>query len=335
MQPSRLAVVQAAPVFMNAAATVEKAVALIEEAAREGAKLIGFPEVFIPGYPWWIWLGSPAWGTQFISRFAENAIRVDGPELAKIRASAAENNINVLMGYVEVAGATFYMSQALIGDDGRLVYNRRKLKPTHVERAIFGEGDGSDFQVADTPIGRVGSLCCAEHVQPLSKYAMYAMNEQIHIASWPSFTLYKDIAYALTAQANLAASQVYALEGGCYVLHASAVTGQDIFEMLGDTEERQMLLNSSGAKPGGGCSMIFGPDGRPLAEHLPEDQEGIIYADTDPAYLAIAKAVFDPAGHYARADATRLIVNRARREPLTFADALTPATATEIEAQEP
>jgi nitrilase len=46
---------------------------------------------------------------------------------------------------------------------------------------------------------------------------------------------------------------------------------------------------------------------------FPEDHDGILYADLDPAMIAIAKAAADPAGHYGRADVARLVVNRERR----------------------
>ncbi|MFG6432986.1 nitrilase [Roseateles sp. LYH14W] len=310
----KVAVVQAAPVFLDAKASVDKAIGLIEEASAAGAKLLAFPEVWIPGYPWWLWLGTPAWGMQFVPRYHANSLRADGPEIAALCAAAAKGRINVVMGFSEVDGGSLYLSQVLIGDNGEILFKRRKLKPTHVERTLFGEGDGSDFQVVPTSIGRVGALCCAEHIQPLSKYAMYSMHEQVHVASWPSFTLYKGMAYALGHEVNLAASQVYALEGGCFVLHATALTGQDMFDLLCDTPEKVQLLNSDGAKPGGGFSMIFGPDGQPLVKPLPEGQEGILYADIDLTTIAMAKAAYDPAGHYARGDVVRLMINRAPRK---------------------
>jgi nitrilase len=320
-QKFRVAVVQAAPVFMNTEASVAKAAKLIEEAAEAGAKLLAFPEVWIPGYPWWLWLGTPAWGHQFVPRYHANSLRADGPELKKLCAVAASAKINVVLGFSEVEGGTLYLSQALISEAGEILFKRRKLKPTHVERTLFGEGDGSDFKVVSTSVGRLGALCCAEHIQPLSKYAMYSMHEQVHVASWPSFTLYRGMAYALGPEANLAASQVYALEGGCFVLHATAITGQDMFDMLCDTQEKAQLLNPTGARPGGGFSMIFGPDGQPLVAHLPEDQEGILYADIDLSSISIAKAAYDPSGHYARGDVVRLLINRnPRRTSMSFGD---------------
>lgn len=325
----KVAVVQAAPVFLNAKAGVEKAIGLIEEAAGKGAKLLAFPEVWIPGYPWWLWLGTPAWGMQFVPQYHANSLRADGSEIAALRATAAKNRINVVMGFSEVDGGSLYLAQVLIGDNGEVLFKRRKLKPTHVERTLFGEGDGSDFQVVPTSIGRVGALCCAEHIQPLSKYAMYSMQEQIHVASWPSFTLYRGTAYALGHEVNMAASQIYALEGGCFVLHASAITGQDMFDTLCDTPEKAQLLNADGGKVGGGFSMIFGPDGQPLVKALPEDQEGILYADIDLSTIAIAKAAYDPSGHYSRGDVVRLMINRhPRKTSMNFCSGMNEAGAT-------
>lgn len=312
----KVAVVQAAPVFLDLSGSVRKAVQLIDEAAAAGARLVAFPEVWIPGYPWWIWLGTPLWGMQFVPRYHANSMRVDGPEMDSIREAARRGRINVLIGYSEIDGASVYMAQALIGDDGEMQFHRRKLKPTHVERSVFGEGDGSDFRVVDTSCGRVGALNCWEHLQPLSKYAMFSMHEQVHVASWPSFTLYRGLAYALSHQAALAASQVYALEGSCYVLVATAITGGDMIELLCDTPEKRQLLSPETGRPGGGFSMIFGPDGRPLAEHLPEDEEGLVIAEVNLPMISIAKSAADPTGHYARPDVVRLMINRESRRPV-------------------
>jgi nitrilase len=319
-QNFKAAVIQAAPVFMDLQATLAKTIVLIDEAAANGAKLVAFPETWLPGYPWWLWLGAPAWGLQFVPRYHANSMRVDGPEMDAIGQAAARNNINVMIGFTEIDGGSLFMAQALFGDDGKLIYARRKLKPTHVERTLFGEGDGSDFRVADTSVGRVGGLCCWEHLQPLSKYAMYSMHEQIHVAAWPSFTLYRGGAYALGSQVNMAASQVYAVEGGCYVLAAVAITGNDTFDMLCDTPDKRAMLNPETGKAGGGYSMIFGPDGRPLCEPLAEDVEGILYADISLPMISVAKAAADPVGHYSRPDVTRLMLDTTRRRPVVNFD---------------
>ena len=165
----RVAVVQAAPAFLDLAAGVARTVALIEDAARQGAKLIAFPECWLPGYPWWTWLDSPAWGMQFVQRYHQNSPRADGPEMDTIRAAAKQHGIVVVLGFTERDGGSLYIAQQLIDAEGGLIASRRKLKATHVERTVFGEGDGSDLRVHDTAIGRLGALCCWEHLMSTSE----------------------------------------------------------------------------------------------------------------------------------------------------------------------
>ncbi|KAA6475581.1 carbon-nitrogen hydrolase family protein [Agrobacterium rhizogenes] len=305
----KVAAVQAAPEFLDIEKGVDKAIGLIEQAASQGASLIAFPEVWLPGYPWWIWLDSPAWGMQFVGKYFANAMEIGDVHYERLRAAAARNSIHVVMGFTERAGGSLYLAQALFSDSGEVIANRRKLKPTHAERTVFGEGDGSHIAVHSTKLGRLGALCCAEHIQPLSKYAMYSQNEQIHVASWPSFSVYRGAAFQLSAEANLAASQVYALEGQCYVLAPCALVSKPMIEMLVDTPAKQNLLLE-----GGGFTMIFGPDGSPLADAIPETEEGIMYADIDLGFIGVAKAAYDPTGHYSRPDVLRLLFNK-REQP--------------------
>lgn len=300
----KVAAVQAAPEFLDLDKGIDKAIGLIAEASRNGARLIAFPEVYLPGYPWWIWLDSPAWGMQFVQRHFENALVVGSPQWERICAAAAKHRIFVVLGFCERQDGTLYIAQATIDDHGKVVSTRRKLKPTHAERTVYGEGDGSHLAVHQTAIGRIGALSCAEHIQPLSKYAMYAQNEQVHVAAWPSFSVYRGAAYQLSAEANLAASQVYALEGGCYVLAPCGVVSKAMLDLLADApHKRQLLLE------GGGFAQIFGPDAKPLCEPIPETQEGLLYADIDLGLIGLAKAAYDPTGHYSRPDVVRLLLN--------------------------
>lgn len=301
----KVAAVQAAPAFLDLKGGVEKAVSLIEEAAKADVKLIAFPETWLPGYPWWIWLGSPAWGMQFIQRYHQNSLEKNSEELSAICDAARRNKIHVSLGYSERAGGSLYMGQALIGDDGEIIGLRRKLKPTHVERTIFGESDGSGLQVHETRLGRLGALCCWEHLQPLTKYAMYSMHEQVHVAAWPSFSLYAGAAYALGPELNGALSQVYAAEGQCFVIAPCGVVSQEMLDLLVDTEDKAPLLGK-----GGGHAMIYGPDGRPLADKLDPAADGLVIAEIDLDLIALAKSAADPVGHYSRPDVTRLLLNR-------------------------
>jgi nitrilase len=301
----RVAVVQAAPVFLSLDGTVDKTIALMKEAAAQGARLIAFPEAWIPGYPWWIWLNSPAAGMRFVQRYYDNSLVAGSEEFLRLAQAARELGIWLAVGFSERAGGSLYLAQALFDDQGRLVKTRRKLKPTHVERTVFGEGDGADLAVMDTAIGSIGMLCCWEHLQPLTKYAMYAQNEQIHIAAWPSVSLYRGASYTLGAELNNAASQLYAAEGQCYVLAPCATVSREMHELLcTDDTQRQLLLQ------GGGFARIYGPDGAPLADALAENEEGLIYAEIDLGMISLAKSAADPAGHYARPDVTRLLLNK-------------------------
>ncbi|MFC1834754.1 carbon-nitrogen hydrolase family protein [Thermodesulfobacteriota bacterium] len=300
----KAAAVQAAPVFLDLDAGVEKACALIADAAKQGAELVVFPETWLPGYPWWIWLGSPAWGMPFFARYHDNSMEVGDEYCEKLANAAKANDIHVVMGFSERDGGSLYIAQLFIDRDGSLLGWRRKLKPTHVERTVFGEGDGSHFQVYDLDVGMVGGLCCWEHLQPLSKYAMFSMGEQVHAAAWPSFSLYRGAAYALGPELNTAASQMYAAEGQCFVVMSVATVDDKMLEMLCDTEDKAQLLLK-----GGGFSNIFGPDGRPLVETLPETEEGLVIAELDLSMIVLAKSAADPTGHYARPDVVRLLIN--------------------------
>ena len=138
---------------------------------------------------------------------------------------------------------------------------------------------------------------------------MYAQNEQVHVGAWPSFSLYDPFAHALGAEVNNAASKIYAVEGSCFVLGPCATVSQAMIEELCDSPEKHAFLHA-----GGGYAVIYGPDGAPLAQTLPPDQEGLLYADIDLGMISVAKAAADPAGHYSRPDVTRLAVQQSSRQ---------------------
>nr|WSY48749.1 carbon-nitrogen hydrolase family protein [Streptomyces sp. NBC_00886]WSY57515.1 carbon-nitrogen hydrolase family protein [Streptomyces sp. NBC_00886] len=298
----RVAAVQAEPVWLDAGATVEKTIGLIEDAAAQDVALVAFPEAWIPGYPLFLWLGAVAGQVPYVAQYHANSLTLDSRHLTAIRETARRTGVTVALGYSEKDHGSLYIAQTIIGSDGGVPLHRRKLKPTHVERSLFGESDGSHLKVIDTPLGRLGALNCWEHLQPLNRYAMYAQHEQVHIAAWPAFGLYKGIAYAFSAEANLAATQSYALEGGCFVIAPSQIIGERAIETFATNDEQRALLTT-----GAGNSRIYGPDGSPLGQILDEYAEGLVVADIDLSVIDLAKNAADPTGHYARSDATRLL----------------------------
>jgi len=301
----KVAAVQAAPIFFDLQACLKKAAKLTEEAKGSSCDLIAFGEAWFPGYPFQIWLGAPAWSMQYTVPYFENSIEVGSPEFDELCSIARKNKIMISAGLSEKDGGSLYLSQVLIDDNGEVISLRRKLKPTHVERSIYGEGYGEDLVVSETDIGRIGQLCCWEHVQPLSKYALYSQNEQIHIAAWPAFVVYRENAYALGIEVNMAASRTYAVEGQTFVVAASSVFSQQAMEYFKVGTEAPPLVQL-----GGGSSMIFGPDGRELAEYIPETEEGLVIAELDFNSITMAKAVADPAGHYSKPESTQLLLNK-------------------------
>ncbi|WP_409159936.1 carbon-nitrogen hydrolase family protein [Pectobacterium sp. B2J-2] len=310
-KPITVACVQAAPVFMDLDGTVDKTIKLIDEAAQKGADLIAFPETWIPGYPWFLWLNSPAANMPLVYAYHQHSLVLDSIQARRIADAAKQNNIVVALGFSERDHGSLYISQWIIGSDGETIGTRRKLKATHVERTLFGESDGSSLTTWETPLGNIGALCCWEHLQPLSRYAMYSQHEEIHIAAWPSFSLYTSATAALGPEVNTAASRLYAAEGQCFVIAPCAVVSAEMMAFLCPDEERKALLSA-----GGGHARIYGPDGRDLVAPLGEDEEGLLIAELDPAAITFAKLAADPVGHYSRPDVTRLLFNPSANTPV-------------------
>ena len=300
----KVACVQAAPVFLDLQATVDKTIELIAEASQKGAELIAFPETWIPGYPWFLWLDSPAANMPLVYQYHIKSLDLNSIQAQQIADAARQNHIHVVLGFSERDHGSLYISQWIIDHHGETIGTRRKLKATHIERTLFGESDGSSIKTFETELGTIGALCCWEHLQPLTRFAMYSQHEQIHIAAWPSFSLYKDATAALGAEVNTAASRLYAAEGQCFVLAPCAIVSQDMYDFLCTDETKKQLLHT-----GGGHARIYGPDGRDLVEPLPETQEGLLIATLDLDNIIFAKAAADPVGHYSRPDVFQLLFN--------------------------
>lgn len=307
----RVAAVQAEPMWLDMDGTTDKTIRLIGEAAAGGADLVAFPETWIPGYPVFLWSYPVYEQMQFVARYHANSPTIDGPQITRIREAAQQHSITVVVGFSEKDAGSLYMAQAVIGPDGELVLHRKKLKPTHAERTLFGEGDGSDIRVIDTPLGRLGALQCFEHLQPLTKYAMYAQNEQIHISGWPCLGIPGNVP-ALSPESIMACTQTYALESSAFVIAAT--------QIMSDDGARKFPTADGGPAPvytgGGGYARVYGPHSAMITEPLDPTEEGIVYADLDLSDIDLAKNTVDPAGHYARPDVTRLVFDNRPHKPV-------------------
>ncbi|PWY86639.1 carbon-nitrogen hydrolase [Aspergillus heteromorphus CBS 117.55] len=299
----RVAVTQAEPAWLDLEEGVSKTCELIAEAARNKAVLIAFPECWIPGYPCWIW--SRLMDVEMNVRYIKNSLRLDSPEMSRIQQCARTHSIAVSLGFSENADNSVYIAQVLIGPDGEIRSHRRKMKPTHMERTIFGDASGECFaSVAELPFARVGALSCWEHIQPLLKFQTLSQGEDIHVSAWPSLTPHSggsDL-WSMSAEGCQSLSQTYAIESQTFVMHCTALI----------TEKGVNGMKTAGgalmSSPGGGSSAVFGPDGRKLTEPVDATTETIIYADLDMDQIVATKMFADGTGHYSRPDLMQLNV---------------------------
>jgi aliphatic nitrilase len=307
-----------APVFLDAQATVAKAVALIAEAAKAGARLIAFPESFVPGFPLWASVQAPFKNHEFFRRIAANSIAVPGSEVDQICAAAHEHDIVVSIGISERSPASvgcLWNSNLLIGSDGSLLNHHRKLVPTFYEKLIWANGDGAGLTVCDTEIGKVGMLICGENTNPLARYALIAQGEQIHVSSyppvWPTRPPNQAGRYDLAAAIRAGA---HSFEGKVFNIVASAFLDAGTIAALRglDDEAREALEQSPR-----GVSMVLGPSGEVISETRC-DSEGLLYHTLDLADCVEPKQFHDVAGYYNRFDVFRLTVNRQRLTPISL-----------------
>ena len=300
----RVAVVQAAPVVFDLAATLAKVQGLAAEAAAGGAGLVLFPEAFISGYPRGISFGTvigdrTASGRDHFRRYWESAIDIPGPAVDNLATLTTELGIYLVIGVIEREGGTLYCTAAFFSPDGYLG-KHRKVMPTAAERLVWGFGDGSTLPVFDTPLGRLGAVICWENYMPLLRMAMYSKGIQIYC-----------IPTADGRETWLSTVRHIALEGRCFVLSANQFARLsdfpvDIKNELASQPEDVVCL-------GGSC--IVGPLGEVLAG--PDfNGETILFADIDLDDVARAKYDFDVTGHYSRPDLFRLEVNERMLKPV-------------------
>lgn len=311
-QKLKVAVIQAASVLFNREASVEKACRLTQEAAAQGAKLILFPEAFIPAYPRGLSFGAVVGSRSQEGRLTwqtywANAVDIPSPTTGALGAAARQAKVYLAIGVIEkdsqFSGGTLYCTLLYFNPEGQLIGKHRKLKPTASERLIWGEGDGSTLTVLDTEIGKIGGLICWENYMPLARMAMYGKGVEIYLA--PTADSRE------TWQASL---QHIACEGRCFVLGCNQYVTKTMYPSdLNGIEELESL-------PGEMCrggSVIISPLGKILAGPL-YDKEGTLLAELDMAEIAQSKYDFDVTGHYARPDVFQLIINEKPFSPVTY-----------------
>ena len=311
MEPiCRVAAVQAAPVWMDTPATIHKACRLIREAAGQGARLVAFPEVYVPAYPYWNWIMTPFQGSRWFRQLAQQALVVPGPHTDLLCAEARESGCYVVMGVNErspASAGTLYNTNLVISPKGEIIGRHRKLMPTWAEKLTWGFGDGSSIRTYETDVGCLGTLACGENTNTLARFALLAQGEQIHVANYPAFP-FGD--YDMVAAIKLRAG-AHSFEGKVHTIVACSVMTEEIVDALSDTDEQRRVLSR---RPSA-LSAVFGPDGQIIGDPL-IDEEGIVHAKVDLDRAIELKQMHDIVGHYNRFDVFRLEVNRAPMQPM-------------------
>ncbi len=297
----KVAAAQLSPFYLNKEKTVQKACEAILEAGKKGAKLIVFPEVFISGYPDWVWLIPNSKGAvlnDLYIKLVENAVSVPDRLTDKLCKAANSAKINVVIGVHELNSETsstsLYNSLLFINDQGVILGKHRKLIPTGGERLIWGQGDGSTLHSYDTSAGKIAGLICWENFMPLARNAIYESGAQILASpTWDKSPNW------------IQSMQHIAREGGLFVISACMPLRIDD---IPDDYEFKKLYPEGKEWINVGNSAIIAPNGEILAGPL-EAEEGILYADINLQHIISAKRMFDVVGHYARPDVFKFKVN--------------------------
>lgn len=308
MSTFKAAAIIASPVFdgdINGEATVEKTCQLIEEAASNGAKLVAFPETFIPIYPWWVFMSINNLKQQELYK---NSFAINSPQIKKIAEVCKQTGTVAVIGLHEKDGYSLYNTQLFI-DQGKILGTHRKLVSTGGERTVWGRGDGSGIRVFETSLGKIGGLICYEHSMLPARYTLYSMGEQIHIANWPGAN-FKSQPRDRNRVIDAVIRSV-AFEGQVFVCNATTVLSEAERDFYFELDPgNQGILEA-----GGGIAAIVDPASSYIGGPL-EHKEGIVYADIDLEKIILAKHLVDCAGHYARPDVFTLLFNDRKLSPV-------------------
>lgn len=318
----KVAAMHVSPIFLDTEKTIDKVCSLIEEAGRNGARLVTFPETFVPAFPVWCALRAPIYNHPWFRRLAASAVQVPGPEVERVAAAARRAGVYVSLGInegTEDSVGCIWNSNILIGEDGRILNHHRKLVPTFWEKLVWANGDGAGLRVVDTAIGKLGMLICGENTNPLARFTLMAQGEQLHVSSyppvWPANDPRQNSSYDVANAIRIRAG-AHSFEAKVFNVVVSSFMDTAMRDALAQEEPEAMRVLDGSPR---GISMVVSPTGSVVGEPL-QDREGILYADVDLAECVEPKQIHDVVGYYNRFDIFRLTVDRSANRPVVFDD---------------
>jgi nitrilase len=305
----KVAAVQAASVFLDREGSTEKACRLIREAGRQGARVIGFPEGFIPAHPVWYHhhAATGALSNRLAVELFKNAVEIPGPETEALAAAARDANAYVVIGVCEkIPGTTgtMFNSQVYLAPDGRLIGKHQKIMPTVGERLVHTGGFGDTFGAFASEFGPMSGLICGENSNPLAVFALTAEGTRIHVMSWPN---HFPVSGDPLRQRVTIDSQAFAQMSKAFVISACGTVDERMIGMLEPDAQAEGFLRNPDCSGG---SVIVAPNGRVIAGPMGAE-EGILYAECNLELAVQMKLRHDFAGHYNRPDIFHLQINRA------------------------
>jgi nitrilase len=357
----RAAACHASPVFLNALKTTEKCISLVNLASRNSAHLVVFPESYIPAFPLWSAVRAPAQNHHFFARMAAESVYADGEEVKAIRHAAKQTNTTVSLGIsekVRYSSATLFNTNLIIGADGEVRVHHRKLMPTFFEKLTWSPGDGFGLRVVEAgeAKAKVGALICGENTNPLARYSLMGLGEQVHISTWPAVWPTRMVEGFLSTKDaesgersgdgpvgrtrganydNLAANKTRAaahcFEAKCFGILCSGHLDRSAMDTLSAGDAESSPAMSTLTHSNRAATMFLDPTGALLPGFTIDEstgekkvmdmlqmEEGILYADLDLADCVEGKQYHDVVGGYQRLDVFDLKVGRRRRSPVRF-----------------
>jgi nitrilase len=314
----RAAAVQAAPVFLDRDATIDKLDTLVQKAVEAGAELVVLGESFIPAFPVWNLIYAPMDQHGFFRRLFDNAVQVPGPHTRRLSEIAKRHRVVLSVGITEkgsVSMGALWNTNLLFDRDGTLLNRHRKLVPTWAEKLTWANGDAAYLRAEETHLGRIGALICGENTNTLARFALLAQGEQVHLATyppaWPFHRPGGADNYNLPDAIRIR-SAAHAFEGKVFNIVAACALDADAIEQLSQGDPKMKELLQATPAP---VSMIVGPNGELLGDVLKEI-EGMVVAEIDIARSIEHKMTHDIVGSYNRFDIFHLEIDPTPHRPV-------------------